>query len=155
MPRATKHIPTPLPMPENVPILIVDDDEALRESLHLVLEFEYDGCVTVAEVAATPDAFTYLHSAAVPHIVLLDFRLHDANADMVLGLIQRYAALQCHRYVLMPAIEVTRLPYDAQKLINAVCAEVVMKPFDLTTMFEAVRRAEAQLAAGSPDEERS
>ena len=153
MSKRTTYSPTPLPVPKHAPILLVEDDEALRETLVMLLKDA--GYSTVAEVAAALDAFTYLHSAAVPHIVLLDFRLPDANADMVLGLIQRYAALQCHRYILMPAIEVTRLPYEAQKLINAVCAEVVMKPFDLTTMFEAVRRAEAQLAAGSPDEERS
>ncbi len=149
MPKATKRTPTPLPMPKHAPVLVVEDDEALRESLRMLLELEYDGCVTVAEAATMPDAFTYLRAATCPHVVLLDFLLPDANADTLLCLVRRYTALQRHCYILMPASEVSRFSDEAQQLINAICTEVITKPFDLTALLEAVRRGEAQLAAGT------
>ncbi len=161
MPKHTKHIrpqmpththptsPLPLSVPPRPAILVVEDDIDLRETL--VQLFAEEGYASVAETATMPEAFAHLHGTDLPHVVLLDFRFPNANADTLLGLVQRHAALQRHRFILLSGIDGTALPDEAQCLISTVCSEVVMKPFDLMTLTDAVKRAAAQLPSGSPN----
>lgn len=142
--------PTPkVVVPPCPAILVVEDDTDLRETL--VMLFEEEGYASVTETATLPEAFTHLHGTDVPHIVLLDFRFPNADADTLLGLVQRHATLQRHRFILLSGINGTALPDEARCLISAVCSEVLMKPFDLTTLTDAVQRAAAQLPPGSPN----
>jgi DNA-binding NtrC family response regulator len=107
----------------------------------------------VAEAATMAEAAAYLPTVRLPHIVLLDFRNPHGDADILLRLVEWDAALQRHRYILMPASHITRFSEEAQRLINAICAEVVYKPFDVENILTAVERAEAHLhCVGQCDE---
>jgi DNA-binding NtrC family response regulator len=132
-----------MPSPDARPaVLVVDDDEDIRATLHALLESEG---YRVVDAATVTDALAYLRTPVAPHVVLLDFLFPRDNADLLLQAVKQEACLQRHRYVLMPASLPTRFSVDAQRLIATLCTEVVLKPFELTTMLDAVARAAAQL----------
>jgi DNA-binding NtrC family response regulator len=128
--------------PVHAPLLVVDDDKGIRESLHMAAEvWRYP----VEVAASVSDARRYLQAATSRHIVLLDYLLPRENADGLLRLIADDETLRRHRYILMPAIPPTQLPDEAQRLIAQWCSEVIMKPYALTTLFASIERAEAHL----------
>jgi DNA-binding NtrC family response regulator len=149
MSKRTKYSPTPLPVPNHAPILLVDDDEDIREVVTLLLE---DAGYAVTALTNVADAQDHLSAASCAHVVLLDFRLAGANADALLQVIDQDATLQRHRFVLMPASSVTQFCDEAQRLIAAYCTEVVSKPFDVEHLLTAVQRASTQLP---PDRSRT
>ncbi len=101
---------TPMTSPPTIPVLLVDDEEAIRESLRFFLEEEG---YPVAETASVADALTHLRNAALPHVVLLDFLMPAGNAETLLREAEQDATLQRHRYILMPASEVARFSDEA------------------------------------------
>ncbi len=132
----------PVPQVRRAPVLVVDDDDDIRASVRLLLE--NDGYLVV-DAATVTEALTHLRAASSPHVVLLDFLFPQQNADTLLRAVKEEAALQRHCYVLMPATPPTRFSDDAQRLIAALCTDVLMKPFEMTTLLNAVARATAQL----------
>ena len=146
---AASPAPAPQPASWHAPILLVEDDDDIREVLRFF--FEDEGFSAVAEAATMAEAAGYLSTAPLAHVVLLDFRNPHGDADVLLRLVERDAALQRHRYILMPASHVTQFSQEAQRLINAICTEIVYKPFNVDNILAAVERAEAQLPATSPN----
>ena len=130
--------------PLHFPVLVVDDDDDVRDTLRALLESE--GYV-VADAATIADALVYLWTTVLIHVVLLDFLLPQENADVLLRTVENNERLRRHCFVLMPATPITWFSVEAQRLIADLCSEVVMKPFELTTLLAAVARAETQLAA--------
>ncbi len=135
--------PAPQPASPHGPILVVEDDGDIRMSLRLILAD--DGYPAVAEAGTMAAAAAYLSTASLAHVVLLDFRNPHGDADLLLRLVERDVALQRHRYILMPASRITRFSEEAQRLISAICTEIVYKPFNVADILAAVQRAEAQL----------
>lgn len=133
----------------HAPILLVEDDDDIREVLRFLLEDE--GFSAVADAATMSEAAAYLSTVRLPHVVLLDFRNPNGDADMLLRLVERDAAFARHRYILMPASHVTQFSEEAQHLISAVCREIVYKPFNVDDILAALERAEGQLPATSPN----
>lgn len=127
---------------QHAPLLIVDDDADIRDTFQLLFESEGYLVVVVASIAA---ALTFLRHATAPLVVLLDFLLPPENADSLLEAVEQEAPLRRHRYLLIPATPPTRFSQEAQQLIARVCMEVILKPFDVSVLFAAVARAEAQL----------
>jgi CheY-like chemotaxis protein len=125
----------------------VEDDDDIR--LVLCAALTEDGYPTVAEAGTMAEAVAYLSTVRLPHVVLLDFRNPYGDADSLLRLVERDTAFARHRYVLMPASHITRFSEEAQRLITAICKEIVYKPFALADILAAVERAEAQLPARS------
>src|SRR5215831_12602812 len=80
--RLSKHTPTPLPISTHAPILLVDDDDGLRNTVGLLLtEAGYE----VAEADTIIDALRWLRAAPSGQVVLLDFVLTwHLNADLLL-----------------------------------------------------------------------
>lgn len=146
---ATSPAPAPQSASSRVPILVVEDDDSIREVL--LLFFEDEGFFPVAEAATMAEAAAYLPTVQLPHVVLLDFRNPSGDADILLRLVERDAALQRHRYILIPASPITRFSEEAQRLITAICTKIVYKPFDVENLLTAVERAEAHLLAGADD----
>ena len=136
--------PTPLPVSIHAPVLVVEDDAGIREAVTLLLE---DAGYAVTGMTNVADARGYLNAASCAHVVLLDFRLPTANADTLLRAIDQEATLQRHRFVLMPASNVTLFSDEAQQLIAARCTQVIYKPFDVEDLLAVVEQAEAQLSA--------
>jgi len=60
-------------------------------------------------------------AASCTHVILLDFRLPDGNADTLLQAVDQDATLQLHHFVLMSASDVTLFSDEAQHLIAARC----------------------------------
>ncbi|HEV8189944.1 MAG TPA: response regulator [Ktedonobacterales bacterium] len=129
--------------PTHASVLVVDDDEDVRATLRMLLEGEG---YAVAEAVRVADALAYLRTAPANHVVLLDFLLPPVNADVLLLAVEAEACLRRHRLVLMSASPTTRYCAEAQRLIAALCSEVVLKPFDVADVLAAVERAEAQVS---------
>jgi CheY-like chemotaxis protein len=124
------------------PVLVVDDDEDIRETLRVLLE---DAQYPVAEAASSAQALDYLRAASSPHVVLLDFLMPGENAGTLLRALQHDATLRRHRYILIPASPVTTFSKEDQRLIAKLCTEVVQKPFEVDNLLRAVDDAAAQL----------
>jgi DNA-binding NtrC family response regulator len=135
--------PVGISAPAHTPLLVVDDDEDVRETVCVAAE---DAGYRVEEAASVGDARSYLRVATSSHVVLLGFLFPSENADELLRVVSVDEALQRHCFVLMPAIPPTRFSDEAQRLIAIWCNEVVTKPFDLATLFAAIQRAEALLS---------
>jgi CheY-like chemotaxis protein len=123
------------------PVLVVDDNEDIRETLRMVLE---DAQYPVAEAASSAEALDYLLGASSPHVVLLDFQMPVENAGHLLRAVEKDASLRRHAYILIPALPVRTFPKADQRLIAKLCTEVVEKPFDVDKLLRAVDDA-AQL----------
>src|SRR5690348_8339658 len=128
--------------PERSPMLVLEDDEAIRETLGLLLE---DEGYCVAVTSTTSEALAQLRAAVRGYVVIMDFLLPEGNADILLRAVEADASLQRHRYILMPASQISRFSEEQQRLIAAYCTEVVYKPFDIDALLAAVERATAQL----------
>ncbi|HEV8194281.1 MAG TPA: response regulator [Ktedonobacterales bacterium] len=127
------------------PVLIVDDDADIRETLQVLLESEgYPAAVA----ATSADALAHLHAATSRHIVLLDYLMPGANGSSLLLAVEQEATLRRHCYLLMTASPTTRYPPEDQRLITAVCLDILYKPFELDALLSAVAAAAAQLPRG-------
>jgi DNA-binding NtrC family response regulator len=131
---------TASPVPVSTPILIAFGLEALRRSVQMGLK---DAGYAVVETAATASTIAYLHFAQVPHTVLLDFWLPPGTAEPLLHVVGLDAALQRHRYVL--ALRPDRLPptfsAEAERLIHAVCTNVLENPLDTDQLLAAIAQS--------------
>ena len=74
----TPYTPTPLPISTHAPVLLVDDDESMREAVTLLLEEPGYAVTAMTNVVA---AQGYLRAASCAHIVLLGFRLPNGNPE--------------------------------------------------------------------------
>lgn len=129
--------------PAAAPVLIVDDDDPIRETLRMLLEAEGYFVVESDTIVA---ASRYLRAATNGHVVLLDWLMaRGGNGGVLLREVEQDTALRRHCYVLLTAAAPSQISDGEQRLIDARCAEIVSKPFDLAVLFDAVTRAEAQL----------
>lgn len=126
-------------------VLVVDDDQAIREVVRLVLEQEGH---TVREAADGPEGLSMLRAAAGPLVVLLDDLMPHLSGMEVLAEVARTPALATgHAYILMTG--------SARILAGGTTPELarlrvllVPKPFDITELAEKVNQAAAGLPGG-------
>jgi CheY-like chemotaxis protein len=125
-------------------VVVVDDDEAIRETLRLVLE---DVGYPVEDVENGQAALALLRKDIAPVVVLLDLIMRGMDGDVVLREVIKDEGLQRHCYVLMTAAH-RRLTPSLMELLAALKAPVLPKPFDLDVLLETVgttaRRIEQQ-----------
>lgn len=126
-------------------VLVVDDDEQIRESLRLVLE---DAGYQVQEAADGLQAVSLLQAAPQPLVVLLDLVLPDSASDhmSVLAAVKVEPVLARHRYVAVTALDASRFTPPLRDLLAATCLAVVAKPFDIDDIVSVVRQAEQHLS---------
>ncbi len=150
MPMSAHIMPDPNPLsppsilPVHTPILVVDDDEDLRETLVMVLDIEG---YQVAHAATTAEALDYLRTAACCHIVLLDYALWGSNVEPLLYAGESDVRVARHRYALMTGRALSQFSDKTTRLIRARCTEFLLKPFDLEQLLGVVRRATTHLPA--------
>lgn len=130
-------------MTSNLPtIFIVDDDEAVRDSLQILLETE--GFRT--EVFASALAFLDARAAERPGCLLADVRMPDMSGlELQEKLVERRLDL--------PVIIITGhgdVPM-AVRAMKAGAVDFIEKPFSDTTMLDAVRRALATVGRAESD----
>ncbi len=119
-------------------VLIVDDDEAIRETLRFTLE---DAGYTVEEERDGLAALQRLRQSQVPMVVLLDLMMPGLDGAGVLGaiagdgkLLKRYA------FVLITASNRT-LTLAFANLLSSLSVPVINKPWDVELLLKAVASA--------------
>jgi CheY-like chemotaxis protein len=134
-----------------VKVLVVDDEEPIRETLRDLLEDEgYD----VEEAADGREALAALERSIAPCVVLLDLVMPHMDGLEVLRRVAADAALaRRHAYLVLTARH-NVAGTEARALLDAVGAPVIEKPFDIEALAEAVLlaslRAVPQAAPGVP-----
>ncbi len=122
--------------------LVVDDDVAIRETLHQLLEDEGysvaqapDGVVALETLRSTPDRM----------VVLLDVMMPRLDGRGVLQAVTGDGRLmRQHRFVVMTAAANT-LSGPLMQLMRQVDAPALIKPFSIDRLLALVSEAASQL----------
>jgi CheY-like chemotaxis protein len=110
------------------PVLIVEDDEDLRDMMAQMLNIEG---FTAASVANGQEALDYLHRAPKPHVILLDLmmpvmdgwefrRQQQADPDIAPVPVIVLSALDQARAGITDATAFLKKPLDFDRLLNLV-----------------------------------
>lgn len=128
-------------------VLIVDDDEGIRESVRLALEEEgYE----VAEAPNGTAALDFLQASQERWLVLLDQLMPVLNGTGFLRAVQANPALiSRHMYILLTAR--SRISIPTLNLATSLEVSILKKPFDLEHLLELVAQAAARLDAMAAD----
>jgi len=115
-------------------VLVVDDNDALRENLAEALEIEGYPVVLVAADGAT--ALKRLEEEPPPTVVLLDLMMPGMSGRELLALIRAHPRLQNVKVVIT-----TGASGAAARATNA--DGVLMKPFGVTELLAALKKVGA------------
>lgn len=128
-------------------VLIVDDDEPIRESLQSVL---HDAGYAIVKVADGEDALEVLRATPYHAVVLLDLMMPGMNGRTVLNNLEHDPQLaRRHAWIVMSANHraLTQIPEQQ-------CAELSLtllkKPFEMDEMLALVARRAARLPSDQP-----
>ena len=118
-----------------VRILVVDDDLAIREMLHIMLE--YTG-YQVTEAADGAEALEIIRSSSEPLVVLLDVMMPDVTGLDVLQTVERNPYLSTrHGYILVTASrEIESLV--TEKVVQKLSVPLIAKPFEMKHLLDTV-----------------
>ncbi len=122
-------------------VLVVDDDEAIRATLRLIME---EGGYETLEAASGEQALGLLRASMGRLVVLLDVMMPHMDGLAVLRVVEAEEALRRHTYLLVTAGGKTVPLADAQ-VMQRLGVRVISKPFDLDGLLEAVAEASAGL----------
>jgi CheY-like chemotaxis protein len=127
-------------------VLIVDDDDAIRETLRCILE---DASYTVLEDHDGLAAVQRLRRSRTPKVVLLDLMMPGLDGAGVLKEItgDRHLMRRC-AFVLVTASHKMLTP-SFVKLLSSLSIPVITKPWDIDHLLKVV----ASAAASMTDEE--
>lgn len=126
-------------------MLVVDDDDSIRETLRFALEEEgYE----VLEAKGGAEALDILPTASRRFIVLLDQILGDIDGVSVLRqLAQSLSQSSQHMYLLVTASAAVEALEQELRDLPLAPVTVIRKPFDIDALFAAVRDANTKLEA--------
>ncbi|MBF6589727.1 MAG: response regulator [Ktedonobacterales bacterium] len=120
-----------------VRVLIVDDDQAIRETLRFLLE---DAGHHVAEAADGLAALNDLRRTEDRTVVLLDLMMPKLDGAGVLGAVAGDRRLSSqHAYALVTATHQT-LSLAFMNLLSSLSVPMVRKPFDIDALLDLVER---------------
>lgn len=129
-----------------IPVLLVDDDPEIRQSLRLVLE---DAGYVVDEVADGNAALALLRSSPTRMVVLLDVMMPGLDGPGALREIADDDDLaRRHAYVLITA-NIAAVPLEQARDRLRLGIPIVQKPFNLEVLLEAVGHAARRLGNGA------
>jgi CheY-like chemotaxis protein len=111
-------------------ILIVDDNDDLRETLQMLLE---QSGFSVSVAANGRMALEQLRAGARPGLIMLDLMMPDMNGWELLELVRRDGSLGSIPIVVMTAHKSPDLPLVAPE-------DLLHKPFDAAKVLAAVAR---------------
>jgi CheY-like chemotaxis protein len=115
--------------PSNCPVLIVEDDEDLRDMMAQMLTIEGFDAATAANGR---EALEYLHRTVKPHVILLDLMMPVMDGWEFRRQQQADPALAPVPVIVLSALDPVRAaPVDA--------AAVLKKPLDFDRLLELVR----------------
>lgn len=132
-----------MPLHPRVPVLIVDDDEAIRESLRAVLEDEG------YQVVEAPDgliALEVLQALPTQAVVLTNHNMPRLDGPGLVNMIVDDPALACRCAVIYMTAGNRILPPAFSQQLRELHAPVLRKPFDLDKLFDAIEAGAARMA---------
>ncbi len=121
-------------------VLVIDDDDGVREAILDVLE---GAGVQARGVASGAEAFSYLDDNPVPRLILLDLVLPDMAGSEIRNRLLALPRLAGVPVVLMSASSNLEVEESCQQLAGRL-----RKPFELETLLGVV----GQFVAVTPDE---
>jgi DNA-binding response OmpR family regulator len=125
-----------------IPVLIVDDDPDIRESLREILA---EAGYAVSEAPDGSVALDKIQTAPEPTVVLLDLLLPELDGAALLGIVARNHRLAMrHSFILMTGKPLVAFPV-LKKLAADMGASIVSKPFDLPMLLDVVAHAADRL----------
>lgn len=125
-------------------VLIVDDDESIRESVRLILE---DSGYGVLEATDGVMALNILRATPHSMIVLLDLMMPRLDGAGVLAAVADDPRLATrHAYILMTAGRRTVRSLPLVKLLTELSIPVLPKPFELDAILDLVAQGAHRLA---------
>lgn len=131
-----------MPAATQVGVLVIDDDDEIRETLRFVLE---DTDYLVLEAPDGEVGLEALRASKRPLVVLLDLMMPRFDGLAVLRALRDDPPLaRQHRYILITANGQTFAP-PLSTLLEMLDVPVVRKPFDIDSLLEAVARAALRL----------
>lgn len=126
-------------------VLIVEDDEDIRESVRILLEDEgyhvveaRDGLAGLAELQQSQQAL----------VVLVDYRMPRMDGIEMLAEVAKHERLASYHAYLLVTANYDQLPPTGEELLAALGIRSVRKPFDLDVLLAAVERARRSLVNG-------
>jgi CheY-like chemotaxis protein len=123
-------------------VLVVDDDQAIRDVLRLGLEEEG---YAVAEAADGAIALEMLRRGNQRQVVLLDFRMPRVDGGSVLTTVDRDARLVGRNAFILITANLNTLPLSVATLLHRLEIPVISKPFDMDELLDAVAAAAQRL----------
>ncbi|HEY8323800.1 MAG TPA: response regulator [Ktedonobacterales bacterium] len=126
----------------DVPILLVEDDQDIRETLRMALEEE--GYV-VYEAEDGLEALSMLRSSQTPLIVALDLRLPRLNGDALLLHVSKREHLPVRHCFLLVTANRETLSSASLRLLERMQVRIITKPFDLDDLLNLVANAADEL----------
>jgi CheY-like chemotaxis protein len=130
------------PSPHTTYALIVDDDEAIRETLATLLANEG---YAVLEARDGVEALALLR--VFPHalVVLLDLWMPRLSGEGVLAAVAADADLASRLAFVMVTARIAAGSPELQRLLAALAVPVIHKPFDIDVLLSAVAVAARRL----------
>jgi CheY-like chemotaxis protein len=125
-------------------VLIVDDDEAIRETLRFALE---DAGFSVDEASDGLAALRAMRGVRTPLVVLLDLMMPGLDGAGVLGSVAADQSLARRVAVVLITASSKTLPLAFANLLTELSVPVINKPFDVDKLIAAVTHAARRLAS--------
>lgn len=123
------------------PVLIVEDDEAIRWVLRQLLE---DEDYVVEEAASSPEGLHILSTTSQPHVVLLDLHLPTLNGEQIVDALDESPTLARHRYIVMSGSSQAALAPDFIDHLTKRNMHFLAKPFDIAQVIAVLMAVEAE-----------
>ncbi len=123
-------------------VLVVDDDEDIRETLRLVLEDAGYGVLLAADGKAALDV---LRKGSEGFVVLLDLQMPKVNGVEVLREISEHKRLVSRHAFIVVTANTQTLPLSFAQLLTKLQVPLIVKPFDIDPLLAAVATAEGRL----------
>lgn len=134
--------------PGAYPVLIVDDDEAIRDTLTTLLE---DAGYAIVAASSGREALATLHAASTPMVVLLDLIMPEPDGRSVLRVVAAdHQLARRHAFIIITAASEALLDQtqaEVERFDAKLTLDTVRKPFDIDAVVAAVARIERRLHA--------
>lgn len=116
-------------------VLVVDDDQDIRDVVRFILE---DAGYEVIDAGDGESALQTLRDSPTPLIALLDLLMPRLNGlDVLTEIIADPSLKQRHAYILLTA-DNNVLRDQAEPLLTQLSAPTIIKPFDVDKLLETI-----------------
>lgn len=123
-------------------VLVVDDDDAIRESVALCLR---DEGYTVLEAADGMSALDRMREHREGMVVLLDLNMPEVSGYGVVQAVELEPALSARHVLVIMSAQRRTLPLAFVEQMTRLHIAVLPKPFDITKLVEVVATANERL----------